>query len=286
MSIKDLAKLAKQQDKDNNKSLPERFVSSLDQFIVDSRTKERKAQRQTWIRPSMFHKCMRYQWYKILNYPYSNKSTARGERVFETGSALHEWVQTDVIGRSDSPIEILSAKDCPNYGQEGFTIFDDNHRNLMEISFVSTKFTNKYELRGSCDGIIKFEGIPYIFEFKTIKQEDYNLLFEAKREHRMQAAVYALNFGVDEIMFLYINKNTQEWKAFPVTITLAQKEWVIERSMKLDTMLVNNELPEREESETCKWCEYAKICKKDTRCGLIVGEDGYYIQDGVNCDGY
>jgi CRISPR/Cas system-associated exonuclease Cas4 (RecB family) len=83
----------------------------------------------------------------------------------------------------------------------------------------------RYGIKGSCDGLVYFEGtdtnkrafkgeIP--LEIKSINLNGYSSLKTAKPEHLRQASIYSDLLGYDQTLFLYYCKDNSEMKLYVV----------------------------------------------------------------------
>lgn len=115
----------------------------------------------------------------------ANAVDARIQMIFDLGDFFHLYIQT----------LLLSAG-----------ILEE-----MEAEVVNKKLM----LEGHSDGILKFPHKRAILEIKTINARGFaQLKTKAKVDHIYQASIYAVELGMDEIVFLYINKDTCEKKEF------------------------------------------------------------------------
>jgi CRISPR/Cas system-associated exonuclease Cas4 (RecB family) len=280
MGLKALAKSIKTEVKKQSETLPEKFLRKLDTYLVSSRQKEREKQDAhsgLYIRPSSYYKCMRQTWYRMKKFPSKDNSTAKGLRTLEIGTALHEWVQRDIFMQKDFPYPLVPADELPCFNQQGLELFTKEQNRIenrpeMEIGWIDKRWTSKYFIYSIIDGALDIEHMYYLFEFKTINPDDFKYLYEPLEEHKKQATLYALSLGIDNILFLYINKANSEWKAFEYYVTEEQKEWALKRVIHLDYCLVNDILPDKEITPlpkygpnvtSCRYCSYKNICEKD-----------------------
>lgn len=264
MSLKKLANMVKKENKERNKTIEERFIEALDKFLVSG--DEGGSQRLAF-NPSSYYKCMRMVFYKLKGIKGKKKKYPRAERILQVGTALHEWVQTQVFMRMDkdenSPIKLLPKNELPFYGQEGVEIIEEHHAPPMEIKFVDYRWTKKYPISAMVDGALSFAGKDFLFEFKTINPEDFETLIEPLLDHIKQGALYALCTGVRRVMFLYLNKADQRWKAFFVEYNQDQIDWVVARITTIEDYVLRDELPPKEVSDHCKMCPFKDLCDAD-----------------------
>ena len=265
-----LAKLVKQSTEKREKTTEEKVLKVIDNFMVASpedRGKEPKKERLAF-RPSGIHKCAREIYYFLTGEEGSEKNTARSMRILEVGTALHEWIQSEVFMEIDKldkfPITLLKNEDMPTFGAQGIEYVKEHKAPPMEIKFLDTRWTDKFPISAMVDGAFTFDNMDMLFEFKTINTKDFSMLIEPKKEHKLQGAIYALCTGIRNVMFMYIDKNTQELKAYIVKYTDEQLDWVVSRMRSIESHVERGEVPAKEVSANCRWCKYSKACKRDT----------------------
>lgn len=296
MGLKALAKKVKEEQAEREKTVSEKFIDSIDSYLVKSRNEkyaEESKHTGFYIRPSSYYRCMRQVWYKTLKFPGADQSKARGLRTLEIGTSLHEWVQRDIFMQEDFPFKLIPPEEIPVFGTKGIDIFTKEQNRLenrpeMEIGWIDRRWTEKYHLYSIIDGAIDVYSMYKLFEFKTINPDDYKYLYEPHDDYKKQAALYSLSLDMDDIIFLYLNKGTSEWKAFEYHVTEAQKEWARNRVQKLDSHLVSLTLPEKEiqplpkygaKATTCNWCSYKTLCAKDTCEAKFKDFNGFPVYD-------
>jgi CRISPR/Cas system-associated exonuclease Cas4 (RecB family) len=267
MSLKKLANKVKKEIKESEKTIEERFIESLDHFLV-SQPNDNHPTRLAF-RPSQYYKCIRQTYYFLKGLKGNKKRYPRSERILQVGTALHEWIQTQVLMKmdalDDSPIRLLPKEELPSFGKAGIEFIEEHQAPPTEIKFLDYRFTKKFPISAMIDGSLTMMNKNFLFEFKTINPDDFSLLIEPLKEHIKQGAVYSLCTGIRNVMFLYLCKGTQNWKAFLVTYSDEQLAWVVDRIQTTENYVLNDELPPKEESAQCKWCEYKNICSKDLK---------------------
>jgi hypothetical protein len=273
MGLKDLAKAI--QTENEVKPIEQEFLNDIDKFLVTDRAMEDRSKTENYIRPSMFYKCVREQWYKYLKAPCLENRKAKGLRTLEIGTALHEWVQREIFMKEGFPAKILSPKDLYSSETEDFKFFTEEqnkneNRPEMEIGFIDKRWTKKYFLYSILDGVLEYKDLLAMFEFKTINPNDFKYLYEPLSEHKMQAALYSLSLKIQHVFFLYLNKGNSEWKLFLYKVTPEQTDWCRERVITIENSLVNLKIPDREgkpltkeASNKCVFCPYKKMCEVD-----------------------
>lgn len=70
------------------------------------------------------------------------------------------------------------------------------------------------------DGILNISGRRILLEIKSMNSRTFNMhKIKPKEEHIKQAVIYAKELGLDEICFIYVNKDTSELRDFIVPVT-------------------------------------------------------------------
>lgn len=266
MSLKKLASQIKKEKREQEKTIEERFIEAIDEFMTAPPTEVRK--KRLAFNPSSYYKCMRAKWYELKEVPATDgKVYARSQRILGVGTALHEWIQGILMemDRSGAGIKLIPIEEIPAYGKEGFEVIREHKSSPMEIKFLDYRFTEIFPISAMVDGALDFNNKHMLFEFKTINPSDFEFLFEPLIDHIKQGAIYALCTGVRQVMFLYMCKGTQNFKAFFVQYTDEQMEWVVNRCRTIEEYYKADELPPKEESDQCKWCAYKSLCQKDQK---------------------
>lgn len=262
MSLKNLAKTIKQEHKEANKTIEEKFLDKIDSFLVDKAIAGERETRSAF-RPSQFSKCQRLIYYFLKGVKGNKKYYPRSQRILQVGTQLHEWIQRDVFMKMEGIL--LPKEELPFFGVDGVEIIEEHSAPPMEIKFLDHRFTEKFPISAMIDGAIEFEGYPMLFEFKTINPKDFEYMIEPLPDHVKQGALYSLSIGIKKIMFLYLCKGTQNLKAYQVTYTDEQLNWVAGRLRTIENYVLEDILPDKEESISCRFCEYVGICKNDLK---------------------
>lgn len=266
MSLKKLANMVKKEQKANNKTPEELFVAVLDKFLTG---RDNKRSGRLAFNPSSYYKCGRMQFYKLTEQPAKKKRYPRSERILDVGTQLHEWVQTQVLMKMDkddnSTIKLIPLEELPTYGAEGIEWIKEHNAPPMEVKFVDNRWTKKFPISAMVDGALTFMNKDILFEFKTINPTDYDKIIEPLKDHLKQGAIYCLGTGAKYVMFLYLNKGNQEWKAYMVEYRQEQLDWVVARITTIEDYVIRGELPPKEESTNCKYCEFKYLCDADIK---------------------
>lgn len=277
MGLKELAKKVKKEEKDKNKPFEELFLEMLDNYFIKlAKQEDEEHGHSVSIKPSSYYKCMRKLWYQLLKFPKNERKFARSQRILQVGTALHEWIQNNIfinMAEEGYAVELIPVEELPNYKLPDIKFIKEHDASPMEVKFRDYRYTKKYPISAMVDGALEWKRERFLFEFKTIRHDDFELLYEPLKDHIKQGAIYALSTGIHRVMFLYLDKDTQNFKAYLITYTKEQLDWVIDRVVTFENYLLNKELPPKEDDiNVCKWCGYRKLCNKEA-CGTTFKED-------------
>lgn len=138
-------------------------------------------------------------------------------------------------------------------------VFDDIFSNLYEQNGVKV-VTNVdgVDIVGKIDFIDEFDNI---WELKTV-----NSIWSVKNgpydEHVLQANFYAYMTGRDEFNLLYVSfDGIRGFTNIPMDKSSA--EHLIERAKMLNEYLEKDIVPPKEETKSCRYCQYYHICMRD-----------------------
>ena len=84
--------------------------------------------------------------------------------------------------------------------------------------------------------------------------------------HYNQATAYSLSFGIDDVIFIYENRDTCTKKSFLFTVTGDMKQSLIGYMENCNEYIKNSTVPPKSEStprKTCEYCNYKTQCRKD-----------------------
>lgn len=236
------------------------------QFLQDLTVSIEKNAENNTHKPSQTYKpssmnCTRQMTYQILGAePEKSKTSYQLEGICESGTDRHIRIQQAIEKIKD----ILNV-DCLYIDVEEFV----KQRNLSDLEVVSksgmeTKLYNKkYNMSFMCDGIIKYKTKYFIFEFKTETADKFYRRTDVDENHYNQATAYALNFGINDVLFVYENRNTLDKKAYIRHVTPEMKEELVGKIEYCDSYAKQLKVPPKPETVSKKACSY---CAYKTRC--------------------
>ena len=143
-----------------------------------------------WFHPSsLSHQCDAYLAFAFLGVEGHEQISPRLQRIFDNGSARD--------------------RDIKRYMQDiGVSVIKKPEERFIEIP--------AYRIRGEFDDRVKHivSGEHYVVEIKTMNSAQWEKLKEPMPDHAIQIHPYAFATEDYQGIFIYENKNTQEWKTF------------------------------------------------------------------------
>ena len=237
------------------------FLNDLKRSIELEDEKQRRKPSQTY-KPSGMN-CMRQSYYQIVGIePDSTDSSYTLIGICNCGTDIHERVQKSVDAMTANGMD-CEYIDVANYVR---------NRQLEDIDIVSkqgmeTKLYNKrYNISFLCDGIIKYKNHYYILELKTESSYKWMNRTYVDSSHYNQATAYSLSLGIDEVIFVYINRDIFDMKSYLFKVTDEMKNDIIGYITTCDDYIARHEIPAKPENiakKTCEYCQYRNTCRGD-----------------------
>jgi len=245
------------------KSLPpeQDFLQDLKRSIELTANKDSRLPSKTY-KPSGMN-CIRQSYYQIMGIePDKSDASYSLVGICNSGTDIHVRIQTAVEQMKDNGI------DCEYIDVAEFV----KQRNLEYLDIISksgmeTKlYHNKLNISFLCDGIIRYKGHYYILELKTESTYKFMNRQGVDPSHYHQGITYSLAFGLNEVLFVYINRDVLDMKAFMFNVTEEMKLDIISYIEECDgyvKRMITPPKPEDVAKKTCSYCAYKSQCKKD-----------------------
>ena len=208
--------------------------------------------------------CIRASYYQVSGIePDKASSNYTLVGICNSGTDIHVRIQTAVERMKEN------GMDCEYIDVQQFV---NSRRLTNELQIVSkngmeTKlYHKKYNMSFMCDGIIKYKGHYYILELKTENSYKFVNRKEVDPSHYNQGTAYSLAFGIDEVLFVYINRDVLDMKAFMLNVTNEMKQNLVGYIEECDGYVSRKIAPPKPEDvskKACNYCIYKTQCKKD-----------------------
>lgn len=243
-------------------AVEESFIRDLKRSIELDADKGGRLPSKTY-KPSGMN-CIRQSYYQILGkQPDESKSSYTLVGICNSGTDIHVRVQSSIAGMIDNNM------DCEYVNVADFV----KQRNLDYLNIVSqngmeTKlYHKKLNLSFMCDGIIKYKGHYYILELKTESSYKFMNRKDVDPSHFNQGIAYSLAFGLNDVIFVYINRDIFDMKSYMFTVTDNMREGLIEYIEECDAYVSRQIAPPKPKDiarKTCQYCSYKTYCQKDS----------------------
>lgn len=182
--------------------------------------------------------------------------------ILNSGTDIHVRIQNYVIGMQKN------GMDCEWIDVEKFI----KERGLTDLEVTAktgteTKLYNKrYNMSFMCDGIVRYKNKYYILEFKTESDNKWYARDGVDKKHYHQGTAYSLNFQLDDVIFIYIDRNVLNMKSFLFHVTDAMRQELIDYMDSVNGYVERHIVPPKPENVTkaiCQYCQYQNNCKRD-----------------------
>lgn len=258
-SINSLAKILRLKNKAEGSTPAD--VKFLRDFIKTIELEAKEWPPSPTYKPSSIGGCMRNMYYQIIQAPTDNiPSNYMNVGIGESGTMRHECLQTYVTKMKEHGFD-CDWMDVEEVVKE----LKPEGTRVERKSGMETKCRNdKYNLSFLCDGVIRYRGQYYILEIKTESTYKFITHDDAFEEHKMQATCYSIALGIDDVIFLYENRDVCEKKTFLVHVTEEMKRNVIDKILDCDNYVDDHCPPPKcENIKHCQYCKYKRQCKLD-----------------------
>ena len=245
------------------KTLPpeQDFLNDLKRSIEMTEDKKRKLPSKTY-KPSSMN-CIRASYYQVSGVePDEGSSSYALIGICNSGTDIHVRIQTAVEQMKEN------GMDCEYIDVAEYV----RARELKDLEVVSktgmeTKlYHKKFNMSFLCDGIIKYQNHYYILELKTENSYKFTNRKGVDSSHYNQAVAYSLAFGIDQVLFVYINRDVLDMKSFMFDVTSEMKQDLIGYIEECDDYvkrMIAPPKPENVSKKACTYCMYKNQCRKD-----------------------
>jgi hypothetical protein len=237
------------------------FLTDLKRSIEMTDEKNSRSPSKTY-KPSGMN-CIRASYYQISGVePDKTSSNYTIIGICNSGTDIHVRIQTAVEQMREN------GMDCEYVDVAEYV----NSRNLDYLTIVSkngmeTKlYHRKLNMSFMCDGIIRYKGHYYILELKTENSYKFANRKDVDPSHYNQGIAYSLAFGIDQVLFVYINRDVLDMKAFMFNVTDEMKQNLVGYIEECDgyvKRMIAPPKPENVSKKACSYCVYKTQCNKD-----------------------
>lgn len=235
--------------------IPSSFLASLTKAIE---TQEQREPSRTF-KPSSLS-CIRRGVYEVLGYPKTEEPQSEiSHGITSAGTFVHEYIQAnclkmlgfeyinvgEYIREHNLPLEVKKEQDIEN-GQ-----------------YETKLYSPEYNISAMVDGVIKRGNQFFILEIKSCSNQKMFRLKEIPEEYKQQAISYSQILKIDRILFLFVNRDLFNKKAFMYIPNEEEiKMWKDKIKYGLECV-ANNIIPDKPlgiQKKICAYCPYKDVC--------------------------
>lgn len=244
------------------------------QFLSDLKRSIELTDELNWKIPSKTYKpsgmnCIRASYYQIIGAePNKAQSNYCMVGICNSGTDAHVRIQTAVANMINTGMDCeyvdvaryIDSRRLENCGHIDY--LDIVSQNGMETKLYDRKLNMSF----MCDGIIKYKNHYYILELKTESTYKFMNRTGVDPSHYNQGTAYSLAFGIDQVLFVYINRDTFDMKAFMFNVSPEMKENLVGYIEECDgyvKRMIAPPIPVNVSKKACSYCGYKERCKKD-----------------------
>ena len=251
-----------------NEKVPveEAFLSDIKRSIELTAVKESRLPSQTY-KPSSMN-CIRGMYYQVMGKEPHDEPRFNSIQICNSGSDIHERIQQAILDMKSN------GMDC-EYINVAEYVRDHNFMDSLDIvaepdfenGIFETKLYNKvYNISFLCDGIIRYKSKYYIVEFKTEASFKWQTRAGVDPKHYNQAICYSFNLGLDDVIFVYINRDVLDMKAFMYHVDADMISGMLDRIDECQGYVDRQITPPKPDNlpkNACTYCGYKYICDKE-----------------------
>ena len=209
-------------------------------------------------------RCDRVSWFRLRGtQPDSVKKPDRTlSFTADVGTACHEYIQ-DRLSHILGP-DWITVKEWVDSNPDYFAEYEMNIEQKGYESMIDLK--HPYPVRFACDGIVRFKGKVYLLEIKTSEFSSWNELMAPKPKHLDQIKTYSMLLGINDVIFLYQDRQYGGLKCFEIHIDTAEHTKLKQRMDRVlelvEANIAPDGLPRGDLDCTSSMCPYFKTCKE------------------------
>lgn len=237
------------------------FLQDLKRSIEITADKDQRLPSKTY-KPSSMN-CIRQSYYQLVGVqPDESGSSYSGVGICNSGTDIHIRIQTAVEQMKENGMDCEYIDVAEFVKQRQLDYLNIVSRNGMETKLYHKKLNMSF----MCDGIIRYKGHYYILELKTESSFKFINRKDVDISHYHQGTAYSLAFNIPEVLFVYINRDVLDMKAFMFVPTDEMKQELIGYIEECDGYVARHIAPPKPDGvskKSCSYCSYKTQCKKD-----------------------
>lgn len=243
------------------KPIEEQFLTDLCRSIELDSEKHWKLPSRTF-KPSGM-RCPRDNYYTLMGVePDKGSSSHNMIGIVNSGSDIHDRMQTAISGMIENGMscEYVSVPDFIKERGIDDLVIREQHGHETKL------YNTKYNISFMLDGIIRYKGKYFILEIKTETSNKWYSRAEVDKKHYNQAIAYSLNMGLNDVMFLYIDRDMLNKKTYIFHVTDKMRNEMVKYIENVNGYVKRQIVPPKPNDiakNICTYCGYQSQCRKD-----------------------
>lgn len=236
------------------------------QFLTDLKRSIELEDKKNARKPSLSYKpssmnCIRNMYYQVTGVEVEIDSSYVMVGICESGTDRHERIQTAISKMKDNGFDCTYVDVAEYVKSRGLDL------EVVEKCGNETKlYDRKRNISFLCDGIIKYQGHYYIVEFKTESSFKWRDRKGVDPKHYNQARTYSLELLINDVIFVYINRDIVDMKCYMYTVSEQERLDILTLMATCDEYVNRKELPPKPQDisgKICAYCNYRDLCERD-----------------------
>jgi CRISPR/Cas system-associated exonuclease Cas4 (RecB family) len=251
-----------------NEELPveQSFLSDLKRSIELTDKANRRLPSKTY-KPSSMH-CIRNMYYQRIGAPQDDgESSYTLVGICNSGTDIHQRIQQSVLDMKSNDMDCEYVNVAEYVRSRELDDLEIVKEPDFEHGDYETKlFHKKLNISFLCDGIIRYKGKYYILELKTESSNKWMMRKGVDPKHYMQGTAYSSMFEIHGVIFVYINRDVLDMKAYMFEPTDDMKSELMGKITNCDNYIEHNVVPPKPEDlprSVCEFCNYKTMCRGD-----------------------
>lgn len=208
--------------------------------------------------------CIRAMYYQVVGASFVPDSNYIMVGICESGTDRHERIQNAISKMKENGFDCEYIDVAEYVKSRGL----DEYLDIVDTCGNETKlYDREHNISFLCDGIIRYKGKYYIVEFKTESSSKWRDRKGVDPKHYNQARTYSLELKIDSVLFVYINRDIVDYKAFMYNVTDSERDSIIDLIAECQSYVEKEVLPPLPidaSPKKCAYCNYKYLCEKNS----------------------
>lgn len=247
----------------NAQELPveRQFLNDLTASIELQDQKNARKPSQSY-KPSSLH-CIRNMFYQLTGAEQKgDRASSELIGICESGTDRHERLQEACIAMKNNNIdcEYINVADYVKQHELDYLEVVSQQGNETKL------FHKELNMSFLCDGIIRYKSHYYILEIKTETSNKWWQRTGVNPDHILQGTAYSEALKINEVIFLYENRDTCNKKTFLLNVTDDMRKTLVDKIHNCDGYVercIVPPIPSDISKKYCAYCNYSERCKLD-----------------------